>query len=375
MNNLLAAKNILAPLTKGGNLPFRRLCMSYGADATVSEMAYARFVAKGDKRERALLKKHESETLFGVQFAVIDPVEAIKASQMAIERGAQFIDINCGCPIEDTTRRGLGAAVLRKPNVLERLVTELVQTLSVPVTVKIRLGWNEKDLNYLTIAKKVSDAGATALTVHGRTRDQRYSRSADWNRIKEVKDAVPITVIGNGDILTHYEAEARKAQSGVDSLLIGRGALIKPWIFQELRESRTLNVSTTEEVGIYYQLAQYMKEHFGDDALGLKRSMNFLPWHFNFFHRYQYLPKEKYEARSLEHPLIQSRITDTQDDHPLFKVLRSSSEALHSRIAEALLSATSEAHAVELVTAVGMDAEESTQSMELNDDRLEGAAG
>lgn len=373
MNDFLSNKFILAPLTKGGNLPFRRLCVAFGADATVSEMAYARFVAKGDKRERALLRKHPSEELFGVQFAVIDAKEAIPAAQIAIERGAQFIDINCGCPIEDTTRRGLGAAVLRKGNVLARLVTELTQTLPIPVTVKIRLGWNEKELNYLSIAQKVSEAGAAALTVHGRTREQRYTRSADWDKIREVREAVPITVIGNGDILTHYEAEARKAQSGVTSLLIGRGALIKPWLFQELKEGRTLNPSPSDEIEIYYRLAQYMKEHFGDDELGMKRIMKFLPWHFNFFHRYQYLPQEEYGAHSLEHPLIQSRFPGTHGEDPILEKLRSSSEKVHTELALILLTSASESEAVERIKALEIVEGVATSPNDRSDDLLEAA--
>lgn len=125
---------------------------------------------------------------------------------------------------------------------LARLVEELKREIPIPVTVKIRLGWNEKEMNGLSIAKKVADAGADALTVHGRTRDQRYSRAADWEQIRLIREAVSIPVIGNGDILTFFEAEQNKERSGVNSILLGRGALIKPWLFKELKERTTLNL-------------------------------------------------------------------------------------------------------------------------------------
>lgn len=330
-------KLILAPLTKGGNLPFRRLCTEFGADITISEMAYARFVVKGEGREKALLRSHPSEKCFGVQFAVIDPKEALAASKIAIEYGAQFIDINCGCPIDDTTRRGLGASVLRKPNHLIKLVEALSQELPIPLTVKIRLGWSEKEINALALAERIAAAGANALIVHGRTREQRYSKSADWNAIAEIKNKISIPVIGNGDILTHFEAEDRKAMSGVDSLLIARGALIKPWLFQEIKEGRTLNLTAPERAMIFHLLARFMKEHFYSDERGIKRIMQFLPWHFSFFHRYTYLPKERFLEASRVHPLIQSRFECEESDDPLDSVLASPHEAMHVEIAKILL--------------------------------------
>lgn len=352
-------KTILAPLTKGGNLPFRRLCASFGADVTVSEMAYARFVARGERREQALLRSHPTEGCFGVQFAVINPEEAIKASKIAVERGAQFIDINCGCPIEDTTRRGLGASILRKPNVLSRLVEALSREIPVPVTVKIRLGWNEKEINAPSLAVKVAEAGAAAITVHGRTREQRYSRAANWESIGEIKKLVTIPVIGNGDILTYFEAEDKKRLSGADSIMIGRGALIKPWIFSEIKKGASWNITSEERVMVYLQLAQYMKEHFRDDEKGMKRIMQFLPWHFSLFCRYQFLPKEQFHEQSLEHPLIQTRIEPQLTDDPLDHLLSSTNELVHEEIVKILLDST-ESNACGRLRGIQLSSPEST---------------
>src|SRR5205809_826713 len=147
LRSSIRGKAILAPLTRGGNLPFRRLCAEFGADITLSEMAYSRFVVKGEGRELALLRRHETERLFGVQLAAKSIEEGANAALIAAERGADFIDINCGCPIHDTVRRGLGAHLLKKPAALGKLVTGLVSALPIPVTVKIRTGWSDENIN------------------------------------------------------------------------------------------------------------------------------------------------------------------------------------------------------------------------------------
>ena len=134
-------KVLLAPLTKGGNLPFRRLCVDFGAEITVSEMAYARQVVRGSRSELALLRKHASEACFGVQLAVGKAEEAVAAGERAVRAGASFVDVNAGCPIHDVVRRGMGATLLQRPAAFARLVARLVDELPVPVTVKIRTGW------------------------------------------------------------------------------------------------------------------------------------------------------------------------------------------------------------------------------------------
>lgn len=331
---------ILAPLTKGGNLPYRRLCVEYGADITLSEMAYARFLLKGEARERALIRRHESERCFGVQVAALQPEEALLAGKMIQDSGADFIDINCGCPIDDVTRKGLGAALLRRPKALFRLVEHLAQNLEIPVTVKIRTGFKEGEINAQEIARGVEEAGAAVLTVHGRTREQRYSRAADWSLIGEIRELLSIPVIGNGDVLTHYEADTRRKVSGVSSVMIGRGALIKPWIFQELKEGKELCLSTLQRLEVYWKFVQYMKEHFRDDDKGRRRIMGFLPWHFSFFSRYEPLPAESFAALADGHPLIQSRRSFRDESSTaLDRLIDSTDKRDHQRIAQALVDA------------------------------------
>jgi tRNA-dihydrouridine synthase 3 len=327
----------LAPLTKGGNLPFRRLCIAHGCEATMSEMAYAYQVVKRSKSELALLRRHPDETCFGVQIAASKAPDAIAAGLAAVERGAAWIDLNCGCPIHDTVRRGMGATLLQRPAHLARLVGEMVKGLPVPVTVKIRLGWTEAEPNASEVAKAIEEAGASAVCVHGRSREQRYSRAADWDAIARIAAERTIPVIGNGDLLTWYETHARWQQSGCASVMLGRGALIKPWLFREVATKQAWEPTASERLAVYHDLAQKMKLHFRDDEKGRERAMRFLPWHFEFFCRYRPLSGARWEAASREHPLLQTRFADDEPDLPLLeKLLRDARPEVHTRLATLL---------------------------------------
>src|SRR5512143_2886144 len=229
---------VLAPLKFGGNLPLRRLCVEMGADVTFGEMAMVRRLLSGSPSEFALLKSHPDERCFGVQLADKQPESLAEAARLAESRGARFVDLNCGCPIEEITRRGLGASLLRKPARLGRLVAALKSAVAVPVTVKLRTGWSEQKANVSEVARICEENGADAITVHGRSREQRYSRAADWELIGRVAAERRIPVIGNGDVLTPYEAADRMRLSGVRSVMLGRGALIKPWLFREIKTGR-----------------------------------------------------------------------------------------------------------------------------------------
>jgi len=336
-------KLILAPLTKGGHVPFRRLCESFGADITISEMAYAFKLFHGDKREKALLRRTSEQGIFGVQLAAENLGVAIDACQMAIEEGADFIDLNCGCPIHDTVKRKMGAYLLQKPRHLTKLVEGMVKYSSVPITVKIRSGWDERRINALELSKDLENAGASAITLHGRTRSQRYSKEADWDLVAQVSQAVKIPIIGNGDILTFYEAEQKKEQGQCASLMIGRGALIKPWIFKEIKEKASLTPTANERLAIYFQLAQTMKDYYGQDEFGIKRALPLLAWHFSFLSKYRPLPKEKFKEQSLNYPLLQTRLDPHEDwkEGTLDAVLSTNNEKTHLAIAEKLLRASS----------------------------------
>ena len=345
-------KMILAPLTRGGNLPFRRLCADFGMQTSVSEMIYARSLLKGAPVERARLRRWIGEPSFGVQFATNQISEGVGAIQQAVEMGADFCDINCGCPIHEATRRGLGSSLLRSPQKLHKLVKGMVDSTDIPITVKIRLGCETDSINCLETVKGLREAGAAAITIHGRTAQQGYSKNADWQLIKqavkETKDAgyghVPI--IGNGDILTYFEARRRMAETGVASVMVGRGALCKPWIFKEFNDNTTWTPNAKERIQVYRTLANYMKDHFGDDAMGRKKSWNFLPWHFEFFSRYTPYPEEEYGAKSIQRPLIQKRMELPDNADPLDILLANRCSDTHDMIASILWESDSDGCAV-----------------------------
>ena len=277
---------VLAPMTRGGNLPYRRLCAELGARVMMGEMTVARRLKQRRRGEFALIRRAPDEPFFGVQLAGTDPDEMGWAAMLAESRGADFVDVNFGCPIDHFTRKGMGAALGRQPKRIRRIVEGMKRAVSaVPVTAKIRLGWNDGDRNYLDQARAAVDGGADAVIVHGRTRDARYRQSADWDAIGEVAAALPVPVVGNGDILFPHEIAEARARSGCTGVMAGRGALIKPWLFKEASDGYW-DISPEERLAIYRRYVDLAREHWGEDEHGLTRVRDFVAWHLGFWCRY-----------------------------------------------------------------------------------------
>lgn len=305
---------VIAPMTKGSNLPFRQLCIELGAQVLVSEMVVARRLKQKRRSEFALIRRAPGEPCFGVQLAGNKPEELAWAAALVEARGADFVDLNLGCPIDHFTRMGLGAALGRQITRVRRIVESMRAAVQVPVTVKIRLGWNATSLNYLELAKAIADGGASALTVHGRTREARYRQPADWDAIAEVAAAVPIPVIGNGDLLFPHEFASRLRSSGCVALMSARGVLIKPWLAREIVSGEYWDITAEERVGLYRRYVQFAVQHWGRrpdegtsqeradqpvtappvtdagprvlDEHGRERVRDFLRWHVGFWVRY-----------------------------------------------------------------------------------------
>jgi len=274
----------MAPMTKGSNLPYRRLCVELGARVLMSEMVVARRLKQRRKGEFALIRRAPEEPCFGVQLAGTNPDEMAWAAALVESRGADFVDVNLGCPIDHFTRKGLGAALARQPSRVARIVERMVQAVKVPVTVKIRLGWNDDLLNGLDVARAAADAGASAVAVHGRTRNARYRRPADWQAIAQIAAALPVPVVGNGDLLFGHEAADLAAKSGCASVMSARGVLIRPWIFQEVTLGYR-DLSAEERLALYRRYVALAFEHWGDDEHGRTRVRTFLRWHAGFWCR------------------------------------------------------------------------------------------
>ena len=347
MSSPFAGKLWLAPLTFGGNLPFRRLCVELGAEVTVGEMAVVYKLLRDRSSEFALLRSHPDEPFFGAQLAERKPEALAEGARLAAARGARFVDLNCGCPIDGMTRHGLGSSLLKKPGRLARLVEAMGKAVTVPVTVKLRTGWHEGEENVAEVARACEEAGASAITIHGRTREQRYSKAADWDLIGRVAAERGVPVVGNGDILTHYEARDRMRRSGVTSVMLARGALVKPWLFREVREGRTWLPTPEERVGVLWRFVELLREHFHDDERGRRRALRFLPWHLGFFCRYRPLPEDAFLERSREHPLLQSRLSLAEGATALERLLADPRPETHELFARELLESTSREEALD----------------------------
>jgi tRNA-dihydrouridine synthase 3 len=282
---ILSGAVVMSPMTRGSNLPYRRLCIELGARVLVSEMVVARRLKQRRQSEFALIRRAPQEPCFGVQLAGNKPDEMAWAAALVESRGADFVDLNLGCPIDHFTRMGLGAALGRQPSRVRRIVEAMRAAVTVPVTVKMRLGWNADSRNYLALAAAIVDAGASALTVHGRTREARYRHPAEWDAIAEIAAAVPIPVVGNGDLLYPHEITDRLRTSGCAAVMVARGALIKPWIFREA-SAGYWDITAEERVELYRHYVDLAREHWGRDAHGDERVRQFLRWHAGFWCRY-----------------------------------------------------------------------------------------
>ena len=285
LRDRLAGAVVMAPMTKGSNLPYRRLCIELGARVLISEMVVARRLKQRRQGEYALIRRAPDEPCFAVQLCGNQPDEMAWAAALVESRGADFIDINLGCPIDHFTRKGLGAALGRQPTKVRRIVEAMCKAVQVPVTVKIRLGWNADTLNYMTLAQAAVDGGASAIFVHGRTREARYRNPANWEAIAEIAGAVSVPVIGNGDLLFAHECHERLATSGCTAVMTARGALTKPWLFAELTRGYW-DITADERLTIYRRYVTLALEHWGDDDHGRGRLREFLKWHLGFWCRY-----------------------------------------------------------------------------------------
>jgi tRNA-dihydrouridine synthase 3 len=284
--DVLKGAVVMAPMTKGSNLPYRQLCVELGARITVSEMTLVRRLKQRHNTEFALIRRFAGEPCFGVQLAGTRPEEVGWAAALVESKGADFVDINFGCPIDYFTRKGLGAAAGRQPNRMRRLVAAMKESVTrIPVTAKIRLGWNEEDRNYLKQAQAAVDGGADALFVHGRTRNGRYRSAADWDAIGQIAAHVPVPVIGNGDVLFPRDIDAFRARAGCAGVMVARAALIKPWIFREATQGYW-DITVDERLQIYRRYVELAKAHWGADAHGLARVRTFVKWHLDFWRRY-----------------------------------------------------------------------------------------
>ncbi len=224
----------LAPMAGVADRAMREICIEHGASFTVGELTSSKGVSMGDKKSKTLLSCHDDERPMATQLFGADPGIIAQAARAAEEFGPDFLDINMGCPAPKVISSGGGSALLKDPALAGEIVSCVVRAVSLPVTVKIRAGWDETSINAVEVARRVEAAGAAAITVHGRTRAQMYAPSVNLDIIRAVKEAVSIPVIGNGDVSSAEDAAAMYEQTGCDLVMVGRGAMGRPWIFRQI---------------------------------------------------------------------------------------------------------------------------------------------
>lgn len=258
----------LAPMAGIADLAFRELCVQYGAAYTVSEMVSSKGLTMGDKKSAQLLTLGNDRPA-GVQIFGDGPEIMAKAAVKCLDFKPDIIDINMGCPAPKIAMNGGGASLMKKPELAYEITKAVVQAVDIPVTVKIRKGWDDESVNAVQMAELAEKAGADAITVHGRTRQQMYSGSVDFDIIAQVKKAVGIPVIANGDIKDEQSAAIMLEKTNADAIMIGRGALGNPWVFSKINayfdECRVLpEPSVTQKMAVMLKHIQKIIEYKGE---------------------------------------------------------------------------------------------------------------
>ncbi len=273
----------LAPMAGVADRAFRELCREYGAAYTVSEMISSKGVTMGDKKSKELMTLNEKERPAGVQIFGSDPEIMAQSINSVLETRPDFIDINMGCPAPKIAGNGGGSSLMRNPELAQSIIKAVVGATELPVTVKMRSGWDFDNINAVDMAKRAEESGAAAVTIHGRTRQQMYAPPVNTDIIAEVKKEMSIPVIGNGDVVDGQTAALMLEKTNCDFLLVGRGALGRPWVFSQinayLNEGRILpEPPVSERMRVMVKHIKLICEYKGE-KIGMKEARKHAAWY------------------------------------------------------------------------------------------------
>ena len=282
-NVILPNNVILAPMAGVTDLPFRLLCKEQGVGLLCMEMVSAKAIYYNNKNTETLMKIEPEERPVSLQLFGSDPVIMSEMAKRIEERPFDILDINMGCPVPKVVNNGEGSALMKNPKLVREIVTAVSKAIKKPVTVKIRKGFTEDSVNAVEIAKIIEDSGAAAIAVHGRTREQYYSGKADWDIIRQVKEAVSVPVIGNGDVDSPKKAKKLIEETGCDGIMVGRAAQGNPWIFHEiphyLETGELLPRPTLEEVKKMIRRHAELQLHYKGEYTGMREMRKHVAWY------------------------------------------------------------------------------------------------